>query len=104
MLGIFRRRNTIIDGFAHELAEHLLERFAPEDSRAPPDKKAERKLGRALDDLHSQALEFRQAQKLGVYGKARLGNTFKWALEERGYDKAFIEEVTRGLVVRLSGR
>jgi hypothetical protein len=40
--------------------------------------------------------------KLGVYKKARLGNTFRWELEDRGYSKAFIETATEGLVVYLS--
>jgi hypothetical protein len=105
MLGIFtRKRNQVIDGFARELAGQLAARFTPEDTRAAVDSKRERKLGRALDDLHARALEFRASERLGVYGKARLGNTFKWALKEAGYDDAFIDEVMRVLVMRLGGR
>ena len=105
MLGIFaRKKNEAIDAFARELAGLLARRFTARDNQAPADTKLDRKLGRALDEVYARAREFRAEKRLGVYGKARLGNTFKWALKELEYDEGFIEEVTRGLIVRLSGR
>jgi hypothetical protein len=39
---------------------------------------------------------------LGVYKKARLGNTFRWELEEMGYSEKFIELATEGLIVYIT--
>jgi hypothetical protein len=52
----------------------------------------------------NKAVEFKNEHKLGVYKKARLGNTFRWELEEKGYSKTFIETATEGLVVYLARR
>jgi hypothetical protein len=41
-------------------------------------------------------------KKLGVYGKAKLGTTFKWELKELGYDDDFVDEFTRNLLLHLS--
>ena len=42
------------------------------------------------------------AIKLGIYKKAKLGNTFKWELKEMGYDEKFTETATEGLIVYLT--
>lgn len=59
-------------------------------------------LERKVDDLFLQATAFRKEHKLGVYKKARLANTFRWELKERGYDNTFIEAVTEKLVIALA--
>ena len=41
---------------------------------------------------------------MGVVGKAKLGNSVKWALKEKGYPDKFIEVVTEGLVVYMTRR
>jgi hypothetical protein len=43
-----------------------------------------------------------QELELGVVGKARLSNNFKWALKEQGYPEAFIDLVTEALVVYMT--
>ena len=57
---------------------------------------------RALDTGVSRAVEFRNQHRLGIYKKARLGNTFRWELTELGYSKPFVETATEGLVVYIS--
>ena len=78
-----------IDDFSRKLARDLASRYSVEAANGRQDKKSEKKLGRALKR---------------VYGTARLGNTFKWELKEMGYETAFIEEATKGLILSVRGR
>lgn len=55
-----------------------------------------------VDSLFETATAFRKEHKLGLYKKARLANTFRWEMKERGYDDAFIEMITEKLVVAVS--
>jgi hypothetical protein len=48
------------------------------------------------------AADFRAQHKLGVYKKARLGNTFRRELKELGYGKTFAEIATEGRVACIS--
>ena len=63
-----------------------------------------------LDEAESELLRvfpasrgsLREGEKhLGVYRKARLGNTFRWELTEMGYSKPFVEKATEGLIVYI---
>jgi hypothetical protein len=47
-------------------------------------------------------MDFQREHNLGIYGKARLGNTFKWELKEMGYQNEFVNEATKGLLVSLN--
>jgi hypothetical protein len=59
---------------------------------------------RALESVYAQAREYRVQPPLGVYKKARLGNTFQWELKDKGYSEAFVDETTKGLVLSLSAQ
>ena len=50
----------------------------------------------------TKASAYKNQHKLGVYKKARLGNTFRWELRELGFSEKFIETATEGLVVYIS--
>ena len=93
-----------IDTFSRQLAREFASRYPLEMAEKSPDKKREKKLGRALNHVYRQAREFRQDQRLGVYGTARLGNGFKWELREMGYRHEFIEETTKGLILTVKGK
>lgn len=93
-----------IDDFSRELAAQLASRYPPELSSRTPNKKREKKLGRALNHIYKQAREFTHERRLGVYGRARLGNGFKWELREMGYEHDFIEDATRGLILEVRGK
>ncbi|GAB2890890.1 hypothetical protein GCM10027046_19520 [Uliginosibacterium flavum] len=45
---------------------------------------------------------FQRKEKLGTFGKARLINTFQWALIENGYDKDVAHKISRDIAVRLT--
>lgn len=90
-----------IDGFSRELAREFASRYPLEMAKGSPDKKQEKKLGRALNYVYRQAREFRQDRRLGIVGTARLGNGFKWELREMGYRHDFIEATTKGLILSV---
>ena len=97
--------NKEIDAFSRSLAQEVGTRFPVGMERKINDKKdrkTKRNLARTLQSVYTKAHEFRQAQRLGVYGKARLGNTFKWELREMGYEPDFVEEATKGLIIETS--
>lgn len=93
-----------IDVFSQSLARELAARYTLEMANGPRDKKTDKKLGKALDHVYVKAREFRIARRLGVYGTARLGNSFKWELKEIGYRAAFVEEATKGLILNVRGK
>lgn len=91
-----------VDQFAKDLARELANSWPPGGGAANPRRFTERKLLATLETLFNKAAGFRSEHKLGVYKKARLGNTFRWELEELGYDKSFVEDVTQKLVVHIA--
>jgi hypothetical protein len=94
-----RRRE--ISGFATALAEDLARRFPPK-SEARTDKGVKNQLRAITDRLYGEAARYHRDRRLGVYGKAKLGNAFRWKLRDLGYSGPFVEEVTHGLVLRLT--
>lgn len=92
-----------IDEFAKALAHELAKRCPPAQDGGRP-RVAPQKLVSTLDELCGRALKFRNEHRLGVYKKARLGNTFRWELTDLGYDKRFAEDATQRLIVRIAGK
>jgi hypothetical protein len=94
-------RRKEIDAFAAALAQDMGRRFPPR-SEARTDKGAANQLKAITGRLCEQAREFHRQRRLGVYGKAKLGNSFRWQLKELGYSQAIIEQVTHELVLNLA--
>ena len=46
-------------------------------------------------------VKFRTSHKLNFYKKAKVGNAFKWHLLELGYEKEFVDDLTKELVKKL---
>ena len=90
-----------VDDFAKSLALDLSRRFPP-SSEARTDKGVAHQLEVVTEGLYARALRFHQENRLGLFRKAKLGNTFRWQLKELGYTESFIERLTKGLVVRLA--
>lgn len=88
--------------FAKELAEKLAKRYPPAIDVNPEKKVSENRLTRVLEETLEQAVKFQQTHKLGIFGKAKLGNEFRWQLKEMGYTAKFIEVATEGLMVYIT--
>jgi hypothetical protein len=94
--------NKEVTAFAAELAASLAKRYPPALDVSPDKRVSENRLTRVLEETLSKAAEFQGQHKLGVLGKAKLGNEFKWQLKEMGYTEKFIEVATEGLMVFLT--
>jgi len=91
-------KRAMVDEFALKLAAELAQRYPPELENAKPRKRNPQRLAKAFDATFNNAIAFQKENKLGIYGKARLGNTFKWELKRLGYPDDFIDLTTRSLV------
>ncbi|MBX9811985.1 MAG: hypothetical protein K2Y16_10290 [Burkholderiales bacterium] len=92
-----------VDEFAKSLVQELAKRYPPALDKSER-KLSQKRIAAILDNIYHKAIEFKDRHQLGVYKKARLGNTFRWELEELGYSKKFIETATEGLVVYIARR
>jgi hypothetical protein len=91
-------RSREIDEFAETLVREFVGRFPPEkDNPAVP-------LARAIDEVCGRAKAFQREKRLGVYGKARVGTAFKFALKNAGYPDDFVDAFTRQLLLLMSGK
>lgn len=100
LLSIFSSKD--IDEMAHSLVQELVKRYPPSLDKPGATKISVARITRILEDLYGRAARFREEKRLGLYKKARLSNTFKWALKEQGYSSAFIDMATEGLIVYMS--
>lgn len=88
-----------IDEFAKSLAASVAKRYPPALDKAKDRKVSVNRITKVLEDTFNKAVEFDRTNKLGIYKRARLGNTFKWELKELGYSDKFVEVATEGLIV-----
>jgi hypothetical protein len=88
-----------IDEFAKTLVSDFSSRFPPEATS-----RGAQPLARAVDEVCNRARDFRREKKLGIYGKARMGTSFKYELKGAGYAEEFVEAFTRQLLLIMSGK
>ncbi len=91
-----------VDEFAKTLAGELAKRYPPALDKGGERRISQKRVTTILEDTFNRAAEFKKQHRLGVYKKARLGNTFRWELEQMGYSKNFIELATEGLIVYIT--
>jgi hypothetical protein len=93
-----------VNTFAAELVEDLSKRLPPvlmnDEKRRPSAKR----IGRILETSLARAVDYKRTKRLGVYGKAKLANEFRWQLKEKGYNDAFIDLATEAITVYVSRR
>jgi hypothetical protein len=97
-----RKRSQQIEEFALQLAREFQSRCAPADLPAEGRKTAA--LGRAIDDTCNRAAAYQREQNLGMYGKAKLGTSFKIELKDMGYPGEFVDSLTSQLLLTMSGK
>jgi len=90
-----------VDELAAAIAGELVKRVPPAklDSHT---KKAADRLRNTHDAIFARAGKFARTHQLNVYKKARLGNQFRWALQEAGYPPEFVESWTYELVLLIT--
>ncbi|MDH4191760.1 MAG: hypothetical protein OEW21_16350 [Betaproteobacteria bacterium] len=97
-----RQRSREIDEFAIALAQEFSNR-CPAGQTVDGTFPAE-KLGRVIDDVCNRAASFNRERRLWMYGKAKLGAAFKLRLKESGYPETFVDDVTRQILLTMSGK
>ena len=85
--------------FGASLAKLYIERLPVTSNEN--DKRFTSKTKSVLDTMAQRVDQFKASNRLNTYKKAQLGNAFKWALREGGYDKAYIDRLTEWLVTRI---
>lgn len=102
-MGLFERFSSKdVDTFAKSLAVEISKRYPPTLDQAKEKKISQNRISRVLEEAYTKAIEFKSENNLGVYRKARLGNTFRWELTELGYSKPFVEMATEGLIIYIT--
>jgi GDP-D-mannose dehydratase len=85
--------------FGSSLAQFYIQRVPFESPFST--KKFATKTQEALKKLDLQVQQFKSGRALNVYKKAKLGNAFKWALRDAGYDAEYVDGLTEWLMLRL---
>jgi hypothetical protein len=85
--------------FGTELAQFFIQQL-PLDANVS-EKKFSAKSQHVLKKMGVRVVEFKKLNKLNTYKTAQLGNAFRWALKDAGYDQAYVETLTKWLVTRL---
>ena len=95
-------RGSSANDFAKQLALDLSAHYPPSLDQSPQKRVSVNRMTRILEDAFSRAESFKNEQRLGWLGKARLGNSFRWELKDLGYSSDFIEMATEGLIVYIT--
>jgi hypothetical protein len=101
-LGSLFRSRVPIEDFARSLVDDISKRYPvaiDQDATARP---TANRLTRIVEDVCQKAVDFKGQHKLGVLGKAKLGNAFRWELSSRGYRKEFVDIATEAVIVHIS--
>lgn len=85
--------------FGAELARFFMERMPVDTQKG--EKKFAVKTSEILKKLSLRLNQFKSANKLNFYSKAKLANSFKWTLKDAGYDPKYIDDMTEWLVKQL---
>jgi hypothetical protein len=92
------KKNARIDEFGTALATELSKRVPLQTDARSAKKKGNEKYVKAIEHALDQTVTFQRENKLGIYGKARLFNAFKWELKRLGYPEDFIDGATAAIM------
>jgi hypothetical protein len=93
------QRSRDIEEFTVALVRDFSSRFPP--GTASGDRA---RLARAIDETCNRAKAFRLEKRLGIYGRAKMGTSFKFGLKNAGYPDDFVDDFTRQLLLIISGK
>lgn len=60
------------------------------------------KAQKVLAQATIQTVAFKRENNLNIYKKAQMGNAFKWALKEAGFNPEYINKLTKWLMLQMS--
>jgi hypothetical protein len=97
--GMFSKRPIT---FADEMVEKICRQFPPSSEAQLEKKGAKRRLEIVLENIMGDLDAFQKEIQLGLVGKARLGNAFRWKLTEKGFSKKFADALTEGVIKQIA--
>ncbi len=56
---------------------------------------------KVVEQANAQIEQFKQNNKLNIYKKAKLGSAFKYELIAAGYKPEFVDQMTKGVLLKL---
>src|SRR5690349_5178781 len=80
-----------VDSFAETLASRVARRYPPAVANNPGQVISAARVATILEESFSGVHRFNESNRLGIFGKAKLGKAFRWALREMGYGEDFID-------------
>jgi hypothetical protein len=83
-----------------QLLAHLFIEKVPPSNEKNKNKSLAKQL-EVVDKIYLKIDQFKATHKLNIYKKAKLGSAFKFELINAGYDTAFINKVTNGLMRKV---
>lgn len=83
--------------FGSTLANFYVERIPPGESAGKKISIAKKQ--EVIDKMLQMMERFKLEHKLNIYKKAQMGNAFKWALKDAGYDTEFVDKFTKQLML-----
>jgi hypothetical protein len=86
-----------VDRFVDGIVGNLIKRFPP-SAAGTYTKKEIMRLTKTHKSILDQVERFAVEHKLNPFKKARLGNRFKWALKEAGYEPMAVDAFTQKVV------
>jgi len=95
-----RKRSREIEDFGIALARDIAGRCPPADAHEGDH--ISMRLARAIDEACARAAAYQREQRLGMYGKAKLGTAFKMELKQAGYPEELVDNLTRQLLFKMS--
>ena len=93
-----------MDAFAKGVAQSVTKRYPPVIANSQEQLVAPERVSEILELTFSGAFQFQQESQLGLLGRAKLGNAFRWELREIGYEERFVGLATEKLIEHLTGR
>lgn len=87
------------EAFGIRLAELCDQKFRELEKAS--DRKQEDRRRKLVAQTLQQVQQFSNGRKLNIYKKAQLGNVFKWKLADLGYEKEFIDAMTKEVLLVL---
>lgn len=86
------------------MAEGVTRRYPPVIANNPEQMVPPERVLEILEVAFSGASRFQRENQLGLLGRAKLANAFKWELRDIGYEERFVRLATEKLMQQLAPR
>jgi hypothetical protein len=90
--------------FAVAIARDLAKQYPPALANDPKRMFSEKRTAAIIEAACLSAVEYAKKSPLNSLKKAKLANTFRWELNELGFNDGFVEVATEALLVYVTRR